>query len=127
MALNTPASYHTIMKSTAALAFALSLAAAGSAAAHAHLVSSTPAANAVGGSPNVITLKFNEALEPKFSGFEVKGPGPVAGSALSLPGQNKSLSMALTSALKSGKYSVNWHVVSTDGHRTKGAFAFTVR
>jgi methionine-rich copper-binding protein CopC len=107
----------------------LVLTAAGSAAAHAHLVSSTPPADATVASPEVITVRFSEALEAKFSGLDVKGStgAAVNGAALSLPGQTKSLSLALTSALAPGKYTVNWHAVSTDGHRTKGAFAFTVK
>lgn len=116
-----------LTKAASALTVVAALAVAGAAAAHAQLVSSTPAANAGVPTPSVITLRFNEALEPKFSGFEVKGPGPVPGAASTMPGQDKSLTMALTSALKPGKYAVSWHVVSKDGHRTKGQYGFTVR
>ena len=116
-----------MFKTFPAIAAVAALAIAGSAAAHAHLVSSTPAAGSVGKSPDMIVLRFNEALEPKFSGLEVKGPSPVAGTAQTPPGQNKSLSLALTAPLKPGKYDVKWHVVSKDGHRTQGAFAFMVK
>lgn len=116
-----------MFKTLPAVTAVAALAVAGAASAHAHLVSSTPAANAVGGSPDTIVLRFNEALEPQFSSFQVKGPAPVAGAMLSLPGQDKSLSMALTAPLKPGRYDVTWRVVSKDGHRTQGGYAFTVK
>lgn len=116
-----------MIRSLPALAAVAAMAVAGAACAHAHLVSSTPAANSAGKSPETIVLRFNEALEPKFSSFEVKGPAPVAGAMLTLPGQDKSLSMALTAPLKPGRYQVTWRVVSRDGHGTKGAFPFTVQ
>ena len=59
----------------AALAGATALIASSPAWAHAHLVSSNPAANAaVAAAPKVITLTFNEKLVPAFSKFELTMP-----------------------------------------------------
>ncbi|MDU5691430.1 MAG: copper resistance protein CopC, partial [Citrobacter freundii] len=29
--------------------------------------------------------------------------------------------------LEAGKYTVDWHVVSVDGHKTKGQYTFSVK
>jgi copper resistance protein C len=96
------------------------------AAAHAHLVASNPAANATITATKVIGLDFSEALEPKFSGAElVSGDGkPIAVSVLT---QAKHIEVTATAPLAVGAYRLSWHVVSRDGHRTKGEFGFTVR
>jgi methionine-rich copper-binding protein CopC len=33
----------------------------------------------------------------------------------------------LEQALKAGTYQVDWHVVSVDGHKTKGSYHFSVK
>ncbi|EBM5320754.1 copper resistance protein CopC [Salmonella enterica] len=37
------------------------------------------------------------------------------------------LIVPLEDVLPSGKYTVNWHVVAVDGHKTKGDYTFTVK
>ncbi|EJZ4379637.1 CopC domain-containing protein YobA, partial [Salmonella enterica] len=37
------------------------------------------------------------------------------------------LIIPLEQPLKSGAYTVDWHVVSVDGHKTKGKYTFSVK
>lgn len=113
-----------------ALVAAIGLSAAGTAAqAHAHLVSATPAADATVSSPKALSLTFSETLEPKFSGVELTtAHGKTVPLATSVSAKDHmTITGALSAPLAPGGYKVMWHVVSSDGHRMKGAFAFTVR
>ena len=100
-----------------------------SALAHAHLISSNPAANATVASPATVTLTFNDPLEPRFSGFEITDAQNHAVNAPSHPDPNNGAIYAATLAtpLAAGLYHVNWHLVAHDGHRMRGTFDFTVR
>jgi methionine-rich copper-binding protein CopC len=106
---------------------ALMLAAlSGPAAAHAFLEKATPSAGAdLRTAPAKVELSFSEALEPAFSRVTVTnvagrdmsaGPTVASGTEMSLP----------LSVLKPGRYSVRWHAVSVDTHRTDGRYDFTV-
>lgn len=99
--------------------------------AHAHLKTANPAENAVlSVSPATLTLQFSEALVLKFSGVTVTGPGK---SAIKLGAANlgseggATLQVAVPSALPAGAYVVHWHILSTDGHKTKGSYTFTLK
>lgn len=96
--------------------------------AHAHLIASSPAANATVAAPSVITLTFNDPLEPRFSGFEITDAQNRAVSAPSHPDPaNGAVYIATpTHPLTPGLYHVNWHLVAHDGHRMRGTFDFTV-
>jgi methionine-rich copper-binding protein CopC len=110
------------------MAAVATLALAGAAEAHAHLVASTPAANASGAAPSQIDLKFSEAPLAKFSGIEVSDATGGAVAVKSLKAADaKEMTFAPTAPLKPGVYSVKWHAVTADTHRTQGAFTFTVR
>ena len=37
------------------------------------------------------------------------------------------LIVPLDQTLEAGKYTVDWHVVSVDGHKTKGQYTFSVK
>jgi copper resistance protein C len=115
----------TRILSVAAIA---SLAFAGQAFAHAHLASSTPADKASIASPGEIDLTFTEELDLKFSGFTVTGPdkGAVKLGDAMLEGGDKVLMAPVSGRLAPGSYTVDWHVLSTDGHKTEGNFTFTV-
>jgi methionine-rich copper-binding protein CopC len=110
-----------------------SLAAAGTAtptSAHTKLVSATPAADSMAtAAPTELRLKFSERLELKFTGASVVGPtnDPVpTGPAALDPNDEKLLIVPLQSVLSGGKYVVDWHALSSDGHKTKGAYSFEV-
>lgn len=99
--------------------------------AHAHLKSHYPASDAVVTTvPQVITLDFSEGIEPDFSGVKVTGPEQAVvntGKAQRSAQDEKQLIVPITDALKPGAYQVEWHVVSVDGHKTKGNYLFTVK
>lgn len=102
-----------------------------SALAHAHLKSQYPAANAsVDAAPQALTLTFSEDIEPAFSGLQVTGPDakavPLAKAQRNGAKKNE-LIVPLEKPLTSGAYQVKWHVLSVDGHKTKGSYSFSVK
>lgn len=102
-----------------------------SAFAHAHLQQQIPAADStVSASPQALTLTFSEGVELSFSGVTLTGPQnkPVATGKLARSEGNKAqLTLPMTEPLAAGEYTVEWHVVSVDGHKTKGQYHFSVK
>lgn len=99
--------------------------------AHAHLKGATPATDSTVPAPvSALNLNFSEGVEPAFSGVEVKdanGQAIKTGKPAVSPTDKKQLTVPLESGLNSGKYTVDWHVVSVDGHKTKGEYHFQVK
>ena len=99
--------------------------------AHAHLPHHYPAAHAeVTAAPQAITLNFSDSIDPGFSGAKIIGSKNE--DIKTLPAkrneQDKNqLIVPLADALTPGSYTVNWHVVSVAGHKTKGHYTFTVK
>jgi methionine-rich copper-binding protein CopC len=113
-----------------ALAAAVAIAMTGPTLAHAHLQSASPAADGtVAVSPTELDLKFSEGLNLKFSGVTVTGPGKavVATGAPALADGDATLVVPLPAALPAGVYTVDWHALSTDGHKTHGSYSFAVK
>lgn len=114
----------------AALAGASALVASSPAWAHAHLVSSNPAANAsVAAAPKVITLTFNEKLVPAFSKFELTMPehgGMKVQVKTSVSEDGKTITGTPQGALTKGAYKIVWTAASADGHKMNGEVAFKV-
>lgn len=112
---------------TARIAVVILLVLTGSASAHAFLLHASPAAGATLVSPpKELSLDFSEALEPTFSNVTVvDGTGRKVAAAASVANGTK-MSVALE-PLKPGTYSVTWHALSVDTHRTQGNFRFTVK
>ena len=110
---------------------ALACAAATSAAAHARMVSGSPApGSAIAGSPAAITIDFNEPVFAKFSGVIVKdaaGHAAPTGPTSVDPADKSKMLVTVKGRLAPGAYTVEWHAVTSDTHRTQGAYAFTVR
>ena len=102
------------------------LLAATGAQAHAHLVKAAPAENATVAAPQTLNLQFSEKLEGKFSGADLmKADGtPVAVKSTAA---DKAITAVPAQPLTPGAYMVMWHVVSTDGHKMKGQYDFTVQ
>jgi periplasmic copper chaperone A len=97
--------------------------------AHAWLQSaSPPVEGTVTQPPAELTIAFTGAIEPRFSTIEVTNdsaervddaqPRPASGDATRL-------SVGLRS-LPPGTYTVAWHAISVDTHRTDGTYRFTV-
>ncbi|GJL45257.1 TPA: CopC domain-containing protein YobA [Citrobacter farmeri] len=99
--------------------------------AHAHLTHQYPAADAeVVAAPQALTLNFSEGIEPGFSGATITGPkheGIKTHPAKRNEQDKKQLIVPLDETLKPGQYTVDWHVVSVDGHKTKGQYTFSVK
>jgi copper resistance protein C len=99
--------------------------------AHAHLKTPVPADKAViDSSPQNLTLTFTEDVEPAFSGVEVLNAQnqPMAVEKAKLNDKkHDQLIVPISKPLPSGNYQVNWHVLSVDGHKTKGSYAFSVK
>jgi methionine-rich copper-binding protein CopC len=108
----------------AALAAPLVLAAP-AAFAHAHLTSSTPAADSAGAAPKAIHMDFSEKLEAKFTGAEVTSGGAAVATSAKVAG--KAVDLTPKAKLAPGAYTVMWHALSADGHKSNGQFAFTVK
>jgi methionine-rich copper-binding protein CopC len=108
---------------------AATMIAASPAYAHAHLVKSSPTANAtLHTGPKTISLTFSERLVPAFSKLAVTMPArgtniPVQ-SDVSADG--KRIIGTLTRPLASGSYKVTWTIASADGHKMSGSLNFKV-
>ncbi|MBZ6949742.1 CopC domain-containing protein YobA [Klebsiella grimontii] len=99
--------------------------------AHAHLQQPLPAAGSeVDASPQALTLSFSEGIETQFSGVTLTGPQQKAiplGKPVRSDNNKAQLTVPVEQALTPGAYTVDWHVVSVDGHKTKGQYTFTVK
>ena len=98
------------------------------AAAHAELTASSPAAGAtVTTPPSEVVLTFSGELSPESSGFTVTDPnGDEVGTGsldLDVPERNQ-LSGAVTVG-EAGTYTVEWTAVAADAHPESGTFSFT--
>ena len=117
------------MISTAVAVGAFALLGAGQASAHAALVKSNPVANATVAAPKAITLTFNEALTPAFSGFNMSmSDGMKMKVKTKVSKDRKTITGAPSGKLMPGAYKINWHAAaSDDGHKTSGTVAFVVK
>jgi methionine-rich copper-binding protein CopC len=102
-----------------------------SASAHAHAFPdhANPAADAsLTSLPDKIQIWFNSPLEPLFSHVSVKdAAGKIISKNDHIDQNDTKLLMAELQAKGKGSYHVYWNVVSVDGHRTQGDYAFTVQ
>jgi len=121
----------TLPRILTATAFFAALSVSPAVFAHAHLTTQYPAANAaVTAAPQALTLDFSEGIEPNFSGVQITGPQEAAvktGAVKRNEKNNKQLIVPIEESLKPGEYLVDWHVVSVDGHKTKGTYHFSVK
>ncbi|MEL2240930.1 CopC domain-containing protein YobA [Leclercia adecarboxylata] len=99
--------------------------------AHAHLQHQYPAADAaVDAAPQALTLNFSEGIEPRFSGVSVtdEKQQPVALGAVKRNEKDPTqMIVPMAAPLTPGSYTVKWHVVSVDGHKTEGSYRFSVK
>jgi len=115
---------------TSAFIVLSTVAIAGDAFAHAHLKASMPADKSmVAAAPKTLNLSFTETLNLKFSGVEVTGPDKavVKTGEAALSDKDTGLTVPVLGTLPAGDYTVKWHVLSTDGHKTSGSFGFVVK
>ena len=113
----------------AGIAIGLMAATPSPALAHAVLVRTDPAENALlAQAPSVVTLTFDERVEPVKKAFSVVGPNGKSANTGSPANTDdgKHVSMRLTRHLPQGTYLVSYRVISADGHPVGGGFDFSV-
>lgn len=98
------------------------------ASAHALLVGSEPADQAVlQAGPEAVLLRFNSKLEKGLSKVELLGEQGAATPLSPSPGAGEPAELLLElPALEAGAYTVRYKVLATDGHTTEGILRFTV-
>lgn len=95
--------------------------------AHAHLVASTPAANATVHGPDIaIDLRFNSRVDPQRSTLTLVSAGGHT-QGLSADRQSTEASLHTHAQLRPGSYVLRWQALSTDGHITRGEIPFSVK
>jgi copper resistance protein C len=79
--------------------------------------------------PSEVRLYFNERLEPAYSIVRVKDDhgAQVDRQDAHVDPSNPLLLRATLQPLEHGAYTVNWRVLSIDGHVTEGRFTFQVK
>jgi methionine-rich copper-binding protein CopC len=121
--------YDHDMKFLAPLALLVSSLSVSPAFAHAFLVKASPSAGStVTTPPSVLLMTFTEALEVPFCSVTVANAAGAAQQTAKpqpVPGHPDELSVPLQITAP-GKYSVTWHALSVDTHKTQGHFTFTV-
>jgi copper resistance protein C len=104
--------------------------AATAAFAHAFLDRAIPGVGmTVSGSPRELQLSFTQGVVVAFSNVTVSadGGGAVpASKPVNDPSNQQIIHVRLGHPLKPGGYTVTWHVLSVDTHRTEGTYHFTV-
>ncbi len=100
------------------------------AAAHAYLISTSPTASGVLNSPpKMISLTFDEAVEPRFaiiSVTNVSGREETTGPVARSPANPDTLVVPVRHGLPQGWYLIYWRAISVDGHPVQGAFTYAV-
>jgi copper transport protein len=101
---------------------------AGTAFAHATLVSSTPSSDEVlRRAPTDVVLHFNEPVETAFGSVRVyDGAARRVDDGGTTRPQPREVAVRVRSGLPRGTYTVAWRVVSADSHPVSGAFVFHV-
>jgi methionine-rich copper-binding protein CopC len=98
--------------------------------AHAFLDHAEPkVGGTVTNSPAEIKIWFTQNLEPAFSAIQVQDAQgkEVDKKDSHLDSKNSSLLIVSLPQLPVGTYTVIWHVVSVDTHRTQGHFEFIIK
>jgi methionine-rich copper-binding protein CopC len=95
------------------------------ASAHAALVRTAPLAGSVPNAPDAVTLTFDEPPRTRFSVVHVVAPDGhrADGGQLTLDGST--VRQPLAGPRPAGTYTVDWRVVSDDGHPVSGSWQFT--
>jgi methionine-rich copper-binding protein CopC len=100
----------------------------GIALAHAHLVSSTPAADATVQGPSVpIELRFNSRVDGGHSVLALVTRDGGGTAKLVIDKQSADNNLNAHATLKPGSYTLRWQALAPDGHITRGEIPFTVR
>lgn len=106
-------------------ALVATLAGIAAAAAHAQLEHAVPAVGSTVTAPDHIALFFSEGVVPGFSGVAITDAAGHAAKTGKPSGNGAELDVPVP-GLRAGTYTVHWHAVSVDTHKTQGSYRFTV-
>lgn len=98
--------------------------------AHGKLESATPASGSiVDVAPDALRLTFNEDLESTFSSVKIADAtgAPVTKEKAKIDASNPRVMTLVVPKLASGAYTVQWAVMTSDAHKTKGTYTFKVK
>jgi methionine-rich copper-binding protein CopC len=119
---------HLVVAALSAVSIAIAISPAD---AHAVLKAAGPAPGSViTSSPKAIRIQFNEAVEIAFTGIELKnqnGQAQPVGTPTLNPKDKAQLIVPVNEDLTPGKYTVSWHAVGDDTHKTEGSFNFELK
>ena len=93
---------------------------------HSLLLESSPAAGAVLAAPAEVRLRFNGRVEKRLSLLALVDERGAARVLAPDPAGPPDRLVAALPALSPGRYRLEWHVLSTDGHVVSGGFGFRV-
>jgi methionine-rich copper-binding protein CopC len=99
---------------------------AGGALAHAFLDHAEPSVGStVAAAPRELALSFTENLEPAFSTVQVNDANGARVDQSKARASGSIMRIGLK-PLQPGTYTVHWHALSVDTHKTEGSFSFHV-
>ena len=130
MALSWVQEFNMRLNRIAPIVAAAAVAIASPAWAHAHLVKSSPAVNAVAASPRQLSLTFSERIVPAFSKLELVMA--MGGHSMAIPiktavaADGRTLVGTPQKGLTKGAYLLKWTAATSDGHRMTGSVPFRV-
>ena len=107
---------------TAAFAFN-----ARAAAAHAVIIDSVPAVDAVVAGDSDVTLHFNSRIDHQRSRLTLIAPDGSASLVTIAPDSAPDIVAAKLTGLAPGQYRLRWQVLAIDGHLTRGDIRFSVK
>ena len=96
--------------------------------AHAVLLSATPAANGIIAGPDVrVELRFNSRIDAPRSRLALVLPDRTVRDVPLEPSSAPAFLRAHVNGLSPGAYRMQWQVLATDGHITRGEIPFQVK
>lgn len=99
----------------------------GTASAHSAVIGSTPENGAqIAAAPEQVSLRFNEALQPKFASLTVVGPDGNLWAKGDPTVQGDTISVPLDGLGPVGDYTIAFRVTSADGHPVSGTQTFAL-
>jgi methionine-rich copper-binding protein CopC len=97
------------------------------AAAHAVIIDSVPAVDAVIAGDSDVTLHFNSRIDHQRSRLTVIAPDGAATALAIVPDSEPDVVAAKLGGLAAGQYRLRWQVLAIDGHLTRGDIRFSVK
>ncbi len=89
------------------------------------LATSPVESSRIASAPAVVVLTFNEMPRGEYSDIHVVGPDGARRDSGHVKVLNDTVSEALGGTRPAGLYTVDWRVISADGHPVSGQFTFT--